>query len=512
MSQRPLLSRALVETPVRTGRTEVEMPPLPLLSAPEKIVQFGTGAFLRGFFADIIDDANRRGTFNGSIVAVGSTGSGRDAVLNDQDGLFTLVTEGIEDGLACQRFRVVASVNRALSAQQQWADVIALARSPAIELIVSNTTEVGIAFDPNDAPSLEVPRSFPGKLTRFLHERAKHFAYAEERGVVVLPCELIERNGDELRRIVLELAERWQLEARFTQWITKSCVFCNTLVDRIVTGSPAAEEAEVLAEILGFDDGMVTVCEPFRLFAIEGNDALRARLGFTNGDETIVIADDIAPFRTRKVRILNGAHTIMAAPALLCGLETVYQAMADDQLGRFVRHAVFEEIAPTLDVPNADDFAAQVFERFANPYLRHALVDIMLQSTAKMRVRIVPSVRAHIARSWHVPPSLAFGFAAWLLYMRGDIQANRRSAGLCVPADAHADRLRDAWRTIDRTSDEGISALVRAVCDDAVLWGKDLSQCDGFAEAVTSYLARMCRFGVDHALAVHLAADTAGAP
>ena len=500
----PRLSREVIESLALAGEHGVDIPPLAALNLPERVVQFGTGAFLRGFVEYFVDEANRQGKFAGSIVAVSSTGSSRDAVLNEQDGLFTLAIQGVEGTVARQRYRVVSSLNRAVSARDDWDAVLALARDPNIELVISNTTEVGIVLDHSDHFGATPPSSFPGKLTRFLFERARTFDYDASKGVVVLPCELIENNGEMLRSIVTALAQGWQLGPRFQQWLDSVVVFCNTLVDRIVPGVVSTDEAARVGRLFGYRDGLLTACEPYALFAIEGDDTLRARLPFANADTRIIIAPDIAPYRERKVRILNGAHTISVPTALLAGLETVCDAVADDRVGRFMRRAVFEEIVPSVDVPDAGTFAREVFQRFSNPYIRHALIDITLYGTAKMRVRVLPSIVAYAERTGRAPTSLAFGFAAFLAFMRGEIQTERRASGLSVPDDPEGARIREAWHAVELHSDDAIADLARATCADDDLWGTDLSAIPDFADAVADDLVRIVNHGVIAALDDHL--------
>jgi tagaturonate reductase len=369
----PRLTRSLVVSPEVRQNRDLVLPTGAMLDLPEKAVQFGTGALLRGFVDYFVDAANRQGQFNGRIVAVGSTGSGRDGRVNEQDGLFTLVISGIEDGVAREERRVVASVSRAISAQDDWAAVLECARNPELELVFSNTTEVGIALDESDSMTLSPPRSFPGKLTAFLYARATALDFDPGHGLVVLPCELIEDNGDRLREIVTTLAARWNLGAEFLTWLEASVTFCNTLVDRIVPGTPSPARLAELEGALGYRDELATTCEVYRLFAIEGDGALGARLGFAKADPGIVVAESVAPYRMRKVRLLNGSHTIMAPLALLAGCETVLDAMRHEVVSRFIRRAMLEEIVPSLDVPSAASFAREILDRFANPSIRHAL-------------------------------------------------------------------------------------------------------------------------------------------
>lgn len=496
----PTLTRALA----LSGLPVVDLPPAGTLALPETAVQFGTGAFLRGFVDHFVDAANRAGQFNGRVVAVGSTGSLRDRAFTAQDGLYTLVARGLDQGVAREEIRVVGAVSRALSAATDWDAVLAVARAPELRVVFSNTTEVGIALDEGDAAALSPPRSFPGKLTRFLYERARAFDFAAERGVVVVPCELIEANGDRLRAIVLQLADRWALGAEFRAWIERAVPFCNTLVDRIVPGAPADDDAAALQASLGYRDGLLTACELYRLFVIEGDDALRARLGFADADPGVVVTADARPYRERKVRLLNGAHTIAVSLALLAGCETVRDAMTHELVGPYVRHVMLDEIAPTLQDPAAEAFAHAVLDRFANPFIRHGLFDITLQATMKMRVRVVPTIARHVARTGRPPALLALGLAAFLLFARGDLQERRRTAGLPVPADEQGERLRALWAT------HAPEAVADAALADAALWGTDLTQVPGLLVAVRDALARLLSDGVadtlERALEAHLAA------
>jgi tagaturonate reductase len=467
---RPSLDRNVLTQ--QLGRSSaVQFPPVSVLDLPERAVQFGTGGFLRGFVEFFIDEANRSGAFDGRIVAIASTGTGRDDVVNRQDGLYTLLTEGVEDGRPVRELRVISSLSRALSANSEWNQVLQLARNPEIALVFSNTTEVGITLAPDD--DLDAPPvSFPGKLTAFLYERARTFGYSPESGLTVIPCELIERNGDKLREIVVELSQRWNLGNAFSRWLTSNVTFCNTLVDRIVPGAPAADRRQEIDEQLGYRDELVTVCEPYRLFAIEAPSASSA-LRFADADSTIILTDDVEPYRLRKVRLLNGTHSLLAPLALQCGFETVYDAISDDVVGAYVRRTMFDEIVSALDVPNAGNFARQVVERFSNPCLAHSLFDITLHGTAKMKVRVIPSIADFVEKEHRTPELIAFGFAAFLLFLRGDLQERRRASGMAVPSDEQGARIRDLWK---RSHPEiSAEAVAHDVCRDESLWGVNLA-------------------------------------
>ena len=469
---------------------------LPSNRMPERVLQFGTGGFLRGFIGHFVETAIRSGEFDGTIVAVGSTGSGRDHVFNTQDGLYTLWVRGVRDGEAVSEYELVSSFSRALSAQHEWAEVLACARNPDLELIVSNTTEAGIAISEHDAFDDAPPRSFPAKLTRVLWERAQFFDFATNRGVVVLPCELIENNGARLRELVSTLARRWKLDARFEQWLNACVPFCNTLVDRIVPGEPTPHAAEEACEELGYKDDLLTVAEPYRLFAIQANAETAARLRFVDSNPEVIVTDDIEPYRLRKVRLLNGAHTIFVPLALLAGNTTVSEAVSDARVGSFLRHVLLNELVPSVDAEGSAMFASHVLERFANPFIRHELLDITLHQTMKMRVRVIPSILDYARMHDTAPPSVAFGFAAWLLYMR-DHASGR--------ADSHAEEVRAHWRaSVDTTG------VVTAVARDTRLWGTDLTRVPDFVALVDGSLQALER-NIEEALDEHLSSVTATA-
>ena len=496
MNVRRALDRSVI-TSAAPRTSTVDLPPASLLELPERAVQFGTGGFLRGFVEFFIDSANRAGSFDGRIVAIGSTGSGRDDVVNDQQGLYTLVTEGIENGRPVREFRLISSLSRALSANAEWDEVLQLARNPEIALVFSNTTEVGIVLDPDDDLA-DPPRSFPGKLTAFLYERARTFGYSATSGLQIIPCELVERNGDMLRDIVQELGVRWNLGDAFRRWLDDNVVFCNTLVDRIVPGSPSPDRRNELEQLLGYRDALITICEPYRLFAIECPSDCRGALRFADADPGIILAADIEPYRERKVRLLNGAHSLLAPVALQCGAATVFEAMSDDLIGAYLRRTMYDELVAALDVPNAATFAREVVERFSNPYLAHSLFDITLHGTAKMKVRVIPSIVDFASKEHRVPELIAFGFAAFLLFLRGDLQAMRRSRGLAVPSDEQGAVVRDLWAR--GSTESSIRSIASEACSLESLWGTSLSAVPGFEESVAMHLARMDGIGVRAAL------------
>lgn len=471
---------------------------------PEKILQFGTGAFLRGFAEYFVDEANRAGSFNGRVVLVSSTGSGRAARLTSQDDLYTLVTRGLEDGREVDAARVLPVISRSVSARDDWAEVLTVAKSPTLEYVFSNTTEVGIMLDLDDRIDRSPPRSFPGKLTAVLFERARAFDYSDDAGLVILPCELIENNGDELRRIVLTLSDAWNLGGRFAGWVESANVFCNTLVDRIVPGTPGPSELESLERRLGYTDELLTVAEPYRLWAIQANDGERERLAPLAADPGFQPVDDVTPFRVRKVRILNGGHTISVPAAWLSGCETVREAVDDPDVGEFIRRVILDEIVPGLALEGdmARAFADDVLERFGNPFIRHELLDITFQQTTKLRVRVVPSIRAWYDRTDDVPSGMAFGLACFLAFQHPAHGPDPKK----LPADDARDWWADVWNGVDTDDGDAVADFVDRILSDSERWGVSLAAFPGFTAAVTDYLTSVLQDGARHTLHARLLA------
>jgi len=495
----PRLNRDLIASDSVASKG-VTLPDPAVFDLPETVVQFGTGAFLRGFVDFFLDEAIQQHVVAGRVVAIGSTGSGRDRSLEEQNGLYTIIVEGASANGPVRECRVVGSLSRALNAISEWEQVLAVARQPGLQFAFSNTTEVGIAVHDGDVLHASPPLSFPGKLARFLLERGRAFEFATDAGLVVIPCELIEGNGDKLRDLVLALARRWKAEPAFTEWIDRAIPFCNTLVDRIVPGRPDGERRAALENELGYRDDLMITAEPYRLFAIESNAAMRGLLAFATADDGIVLTDDVSPFRERKVRILNGAHSLLASIGLLLGCETVLEAMQHPLITPYVRQLLFGEIVPSLDVRGGGAFAREVLLRFANSRLRHVLRDITLQHTAKIRVRVLPSLCRFAKRRGSVPPALTFGFSAYLHLVRTAL-----GKPALVGADAEGERVREAWRSVGDGSDIALRRVADTLCGDVALWHTDLRSIPSFVDHVTEHLTRMSTNGVAAALSAHLA-------
>lgn len=395
----------------------------------EKVLQFGTGVLLRGLPDYFIEKANRAGLFGGSIVVVKSTDKGGTDQFGQQDNMYTIHVKGIESGREVQDVLVVSAISRVVAAATHWDAVLDTARNPALEIVISNTTEVGIVLDEQDDLFASPPTSFPGKLTAVLLERFRTFKGAEDKGLVILPTELIDKNGEALRGMVIALAEHNKLEPGFINWVKSCNHFCNTLVDRIVPGSLAADDRKNAESQLGYKDQLAIMVEPFCLWAIESSEPRVAEiLSFAKVDSRVVITPDIEKFKELKLRLLNGSHTFACGLAMLAGFGTVKEAMANQVFSNYVERLMHSEIIPTLieigvESAEAVAFADHVIDRFSNPYLEHKWESISSNYTSKMRMRNLATLeRCFISGSKGAADHMALGFAGYL-QAAGDVES-----------------------------------------------------------------------------------------
>ena len=377
------------------------------IQRPEKIIQFGEGGFLRGFVDWMLQKLNDSGAFCGSVVVVQPIAQGMCDRFMSQNCMYTHIIRGVE-GVENQ---VVDVISRCVKPYDDYESYLALADDPGFRFIVSNTTEAGIAYRAEDGLNDAPPVSYPAKLTQLLYRRFRNGL----PGFILLPCELIDRNGDKLKEIVLRYAAQWQLEPEFTAWIEQENHFCCTLVDRINTGYPKDNLPE-----LGYEDAMINTSEYFHLWVIEGPQTLSEELPFHKVGLNVLWTDELERYRTRKVRILNGAHTATVAYALLSGVETVGDAMADETMCAHLRQCVFEEIIPTLTLPREEllSYAEDVLQRFANPHIRHLWADISLNSVSKFKVRVLPSLLAYYEKFGKAPQGLTRAFGCLIRFYK----------------------------------------------------------------------------------------------
>lgn len=458
---------------------------------PEKVLQFGEGNFLRAFADWMINKANLNGDYQGSIVLCQPIAPGLADLINAQDGLYTLVMRGIENGQPVEKIEQITSVSRCINPYQNYNALMELARSADLEVIISNTTEAGIVYVPGDKLTDTPPSSFPAKICAFLYERFKAFNGAADKGLLIIPVELIERNGAVLKKIVLDYAKEWNLEPAFTQWIESANKFASTLVDRIVTGYPR-DEVAYFEEKLGYKDNLIVTSELFNLWVIEGQKEWADILPIHKNEANVLWTDDMTPYRTRKVRILNGGHTSTVLAAYLAGYNIVLDFMNDDLFKKYLDKVIFEEIIPTLDLPKSEleEFAAAVGDRFANPYIKHNLLDISLNSCSKFKSRCLPSLLTYVDRIGKLPTLLTFSFAAFIAFYKGKLvdgaYLGQRADGTNYPIKDDADVIAffaKLW------TDGNPKSIAKAVLSKAEYWGgKDLTEVPGLEAAVAANL------------------------
>lgn len=479
------LTKSFLSTATAQFKGQVQVPDETLFSLPEKVLQFGTGVLLRGLCDYFIDKANKQGVFNGRVVVVKSTDKGDADAFNEQDGLYTHCIKGLENGKLIEETIINSTISRTLSARNEWSAILECARNPEMQIIISNTTEVGIALLESDKVTSTPPQSFPVKLLAFLYERWKHFGGSAESGMVIVPTELIVGNGDKLQEIVLEQAHRNALEPEFIEWIDTHNRFCNSLVDRIVPGKP--ENATEILQKLGYQDDLVIMSEVYRLWAIQGDEHVRKVLSFAQVDEGVIIDKDIEIYRELKLRLLNGTHTLMCGMAYLLGFKYVKDVMANGYMSRIITNLMLGELSLAIpykvDSKTADRFGRMVLDRFRNPYINHKLLDITVQYSAKMRMRNIPILMEYYREFGRAPELFAMGFAAYLQFMHAVKEVNGNYYGECNGEHYqincnYASYFYEAWDNFD----------LHKVLSNRSLWGEDLTQLAGFEESVSKYL------------------------
>lgn len=376
----------------------------------ERVLQFGEGNFLRGFADWMFDMLNKKCGGDFGVVVVQPRAGGRADDLNEQDGLYTLYSRGLINGVKAEEGYFIDCITRGINPYEATDEFFECAKNPHLRYIVSNTTEAGIAYRKEECNFKNT--TFPGRLTMFL--KARHDAGLG--GFLLLPCELIDRNGDNLKECVLKYAADWNYGEDFIKWVNEENVFTNTLVDRIVTGYPK-DTAHEIEQKFGYRDNMIDTCEIFHLWVIEGNAEFAKELPFDKAGLNVIWTDDVTPYKKRKVRILNGAHTTLVSSAMLMGVETVREAMEDEVLSEYIKKSVFEEILPTIDMSEKElvKFADDVLERFRNPFIKHSWSSIALNSVSKFKVRVLPSIKDYTVKFGCVPACLTFALAALIV-------------------------------------------------------------------------------------------------
>ncbi|MCR5297606.1 MAG: tagaturonate reductase [Clostridiales bacterium] len=461
-----------------------------LKDAPEKVMQFGEGNFLRAFVDAFLDQANEKAGFNGKAALVQPIAQGLTELINRQEGLYTLYLRGSEKGEKVDRKRVISAVSRCINPYGEWDKVLELAKSPDLEIIVSNTTEAGIVHDTESGFDQAPPITFPAKLTRVLYERF----VAGQKGVVVLSCELIDNNGKELLKCVNQYIDDWQLSDMFRAWVNEENIFCSTLVDRIVPGRIRdPKEVEALNAKNGYEDPLTDVGEVFGIWVIEGPKELEDRLPFKKAGAPVIVVPDVTPYKKRKVRILNGAHTGFVPGAYLAGFDIVRDCMHDDTVRGYMNKMLYEEVIPTLPLDRQDleEFARAVQDRFNNPFVNHELMSISLNSTSKWRARNMPTFLDYVQEKGELPVCLTTSFAAYVAFYSNDIQALTEQGLICRRAKGNEYTVSDDRYVLDFYyvhREDSEEDLIHAVMTNTEMWGQDLTKVPGFEAAAVRIL------------------------
>ena len=444
-----------------------------------RVLQFGEGNFLRAFVDWFIDNLNEKLDYKSGVAVVQPIENGMAHMLEAQDGLFHHMIQGIENGKLVDEVHLTSCIQEVINPFKDSSLFFQLAQSAELKLIFSNTTEAGITFDKSDFPEDSLAITFPGKLVQFLLKRFESMGHTSESEIGIIPCELVESNGDRLKKCVEQYIELWALDSDFKKWIETHVHFANTLVDRIVPGYPK-DEMDSITKRIGFEDSLVVKSESFHLFVIEGDDFIQTNFPAHKHGFNVKYVKSITPYRTQKVRILNGAHTSLVPVGLLSGIETVRESVEDEKVGDFVMRSIFDEIVPTIDIPGEDPkvFAEQVLARFKNPFIRHELISISLNSISKWKVRVLPTLLDYNDQHGALPKRLVFSLACLIkLYHSNEFPLKDDDSVLSF------------FMKLRSTTTE--TELTDSVLSNTEFWGRDLRNVSGLAEQVTSHLIQL---------------------
>lgn len=452
----------------------------------EKVLIFGEGNFLRAFACFIIEKLNAIG-YNGSAIMLQGIENGLCDFINCQDGLYTVIERGMEKGVVLERYNLISCLKKCINPYIDYEKYLNIAKNPDLEIVISNTTEFGICYSENEDKNLKVHKNYPAKLTHLLYERYKYFKGDKNKGLIILPCELIDKNGDNLKEIVLKYSKEWELEEDFIKWINSYNVFANTLVDRIVSGYPKTE-ADDLCKKIGYIDNLLDVCEPFLLWVIEADKKILKKIPFEKCELNIIVTDDLTPYRTRKVRILNGAHTMSVLAGHLCGFETVEQIVNDNIFNKYITKGIFEEIIPSFKGDKLKEYAKDVIERFKNPYLNHKLLSISLNSISKFKTRVLPSIIDYVKLYDKAPQILSFSLAALIKFY---------SEGINKFVNDEKQYINELEKIFTNQNNDQI---VKAILSNKVLWKEDLTKIKHLQKAVTQFYNVINEKGIENTL------------
>ncbi len=456
---------------------------------PERIIQFGEGNFLRAFVDWIVFNMNQKADFNSSVVVVQPLANGMIDMLNEQDGLYHLNLQGLDKGQVVDSIELIDVISRSLNPYSQFEEYLKLAENPDMRFVISNTTEAGIAFDESckldDAPA----SSFPGKLTQLLYHRFKTFDGAMDKGLIMLPCELIFHNGTELKKCIEQYIKHWNLGEEFAQWFEQACgVYC-TLVDRIVPGYPRDTINEILEKIQ-LEDKLVVKAEIFHLWVIEAPESVANEFPAHKAGLNVLFVPSEKPYHDRKVTLLNGPHTVMSPVGYLSGIDTVSEGLKDEVIANYVNQVMFKELLETLDLPKAEleQFGADILDRFKNPFVKHFYTSIMLNSFPKFKTRDLPGLKIYLERKGALPEGLVLGLAAIITYYKG----GKRGDDEIVPNDDKAivDLLVELWLSGD------VTKVAQGVLAAEFIWGEDLNKLEGLTTKIVDFLGSIQEKGM----------------
>ena len=450
---------------------------------PIKVLQFGDGNFMRGFMDWIVDVMNEKAAFNGAVQIIRPLRKGKEEKQFAQNGLYHVAQRGISNGKTISEIRLITCVTSAINPYADMGLFLQTAENPELQFVFSNTTEAGITFNQNDKSPDVLAESFPGKVTQLLYHRFIYFKKVVDKGLVFIPCELIEKNGATLRKLILEYITQWNLPDDFKEWVNQHNTFCDTLVDRIVPGFPKDSIHEI-EQTTGYEDSGVLMAEPYYLLVIEAPQHVQQIFPTRQAELNVNFVKDITPYRVRKVRILNGAHTTLVPVAYLHGCRTVLESVNDPTIGEFIRKAIYEEIIPTLDlsVDELTQFASDVFDRFNNPFIKHELISISLNSISKFKVRVLPSILEYQKRAGNLPERLLQSLAALIVFYQGNWH------GETIPLNDSPEVLsffRNAWQ--NNEPEEAVSKTL----SNTSFWDLDLTKITGLQDLVLAHVKKL---------------------
>lgn len=448
---------------------------------PERIIQFGEGNFLRAFVDWIVYNMNTKASFNSGVVVVQPIEHGMTDILNNQDGLYHLIIKGIEKGEKVYSTQLIDIINRGLNPYTQFQEYLALAENSDMRFIISNTTEAGIVFDPENRFEDKPARSYPGKLVQLLHHRFSTFKGDRAKGFIIFPCELIFENGKVLEKCINQYITHWNLSDEFREWVKESCGIYSTLVDRIVPGYPR-ETAQELKKTLGYDDNLLVEGEIFHLWVIEAPDSIAQEFPADKAGLNVLFVPSEEPYHERKVTLLNGPHTVLAPVGYLAGLNTVRECVEDKIIGTYIRKVMFEELLPTLNLPEKEleQFSNDVLDRFQNPYVNHLVTSIMLNSFPKFKTRDLPGLKTYYKRQGQLPDALVLGLAAIITYYKA---GKRGEDDIILQDDPQIiELLAQLWKT------DSTLIVAEGVLGAEFIWGENLNNIRGLTNKVAEYL------------------------